>query len=136
MYVDKMTSIDDAQVAVRGYLTQALDEGPLHALQLSVALSREVEIQQRRAVQRALDDHTWAEIGAALGVSKQAAHRKFMASLAEEVKSEHRNSKLARRAGRAEEAVIATAKVVAGAELLRKARRWGGGPTQEPPASF
>jgi len=118
-----MKNNEEARAAVEAYLTDALHDGSLDALRLSSELAQEVDRQQRRAVRQAVDSHTWTEIGAALGVSKQAAHRKFVTSLAAEVKSEHQKFKLARRGGRTAEASLASESIKGKAEVLKKARR-------------
>ena len=79
----------------------------------------------RGAVQR----HTWAEIGAALGVSRQAAHQKFAkewaATLTDELKGEVRAFKTAMREGDARAAGEAGRKRDAlVAELKGASRRW------------
>lgn len=86
-------------------------------------LLHELESRQRQAVLRALDDHSWAEIGAALGVSKQAAHRKFVKSLAGELQAQVASMKAAGRAGGAEDVVSQAAALASTAALMRKRRR-------------
>jgi hypothetical protein len=66
------------EVSRLGMLTaQAEDDDPLHALTASASLRREVErleaVQVRRARTRGA---SWAEIATALGVSRQAVHKK------------------------------------------------------------
>ena len=50
----------------------------LTSVEVAAARLAAMEAQRDAAVAAAMDaGHTWAEIGAALGVSAQAAHRKF-----------------------------------------------------------
>ncbi|MFG1946438.1 hypothetical protein [Nonomuraea sp. NPDC048826] len=65
---------DDLAELVR----QAQDEDPLRALQATAALRRELErveaVQVRRARVAGL---AWAQIAHAIGVTKQAVHKKY-----------------------------------------------------------
>lgn len=117
-----MTSVERASAAVQQCLAEG-DGSPLGQVELTAALQREVERHQRAAVLAAQDRHSWAEIGAALGISKQAAHRKFVTALADDLKAKHQEMKHARRAGLAEDAAAALQDVVATADTLRKVRR-------------
>jgi hypothetical protein len=73
-------------------LSRQLDDArtadPLHALRATTAVQAVVEDQQQRAVRAAATVHSWTEIGAALGVSKQAAHQRFAKPWAEQLKGE------------------------------------------------
>jgi hypothetical protein len=112
----------DAQTVVAGFLAQANGE-PLQELGLTLSLQKQVEALQRRAVRNAVLTHTWAEIGSALGVTKQAAHRKFVHLLAEDVKSQKRAVKRAQRAGQPAEAGAALTAALEGVEVLKKVGR-------------
>jgi hypothetical protein len=70
------------------HLEDAIAADPLEALTLIGAVQRDVEGHQRHAVRAAVQEHSWTEIGAALGVSKQAAHQKFAKPWANELKEE------------------------------------------------
>jgi hypothetical protein len=121
-YVDVMTTHEQAETTVRDFLAEASDD-VLGRVSRSAALLVAAEEQQKAAVVAAHLDHSWSEIGAALGVSKQAAHRKFVTLMADDLKAKHREMKRARRAGRTDEAAAALGAVVATAETLRGARR-------------
>lgn len=58
-------------------LPAAIDADPLAALRVIGALHREVADAQRRAAQAVAHELSWAEVGAVLGVSRQAAHQKY-----------------------------------------------------------
>jgi len=58
-------------------LRQRIAEDPLAALGEITALRRTVHDREREAVFRALEGHSWREVGDALGVSKQAAFQRF-----------------------------------------------------------
>jgi hypothetical protein len=70
------------------HLEEAIAADPLAALTLIGAVQRDVEAHQRHAVRAAVQHHSWTKIGAALGVSKQAAHQKFAKPWANELKEE------------------------------------------------
>ncbi|MCU6501204.1 helix-turn-helix domain-containing protein [Rugamonas sp. FT107W] len=56
---------------------------PSEALAAVLALRELADQIERKAVRKALEDGwTWAQIAEALGVSRQAAHKKHAASLA------------------------------------------------------
>jgi hypothetical protein len=62
-------------------LTAELDEliadDALEALAAMTELRRAIHEREREAVFRALETHSWREVGASLGVSKQAAFQRF-----------------------------------------------------------
>ena len=58
-------------------LEQRIEEDPLRALAALTMLRRTIHEREREAVFRALQTHTWREVGEALGVSKQAAFQRF-----------------------------------------------------------
>ncbi|WP_373986819.1 helix-turn-helix domain-containing protein [Duganella sp. BuS-21] len=60
-----------------------IPDEPGDAMAAALALRDLADQIERKAVRRALDDGwTWAQIAEALGVSKQAAHKKHAANLA------------------------------------------------------
>jgi hypothetical protein len=66
------------QERLRMLITSAEDDDPRRALAGAAELRREAERLQTVAVRRARHDGlSWAEIAAVLGVSKQAAHRRY-----------------------------------------------------------
>ena len=50
---------------------------PLAALERIVSIRELIAQREREAVQAAISNHTWRELGEALGVSKQAAFQRF-----------------------------------------------------------
>jgi hypothetical protein len=101
-----LTDMDDLDTT-REQLNRQLDEvvaaDPLAALSAIGAVQRDIGLRRGAAVRVAVQRHTWGEIGAALGVTKQAAHQKFAREWAEtlkgELKDEVRAFKIAMRAG-------------------------------------
>lgn len=88
----------------------------------SALLQHSIEQAQREAVLAAQEHHSWAEIGAALGISKQAAHRKFVTYLADELKAQHRDMKAARRSGQVAKYLTAHADMASIAARLQQAQ--------------
>lgn len=77
-------------------------DDPIKAVSEITTISREASALLPQAVGAAARGSTWADIGDALGVSKQAAHQRFKAwaeGVTTEIKSEHGAMKQARRAG-------------------------------------
>ena len=58
-------------------LRQYIAEDPLAALSVITELKSALSERERDAVFLALEQHSWREIGEALGVSKQAAFQRF-----------------------------------------------------------
>jgi hypothetical protein len=69
-------------------LEGAIAADPLDALTGITDIRAVVASRERDAVRRALADHTWAEVGRALGVSKQAAFQRFGKEWVTEAKAE------------------------------------------------
>ena len=98
-----MDDLTRARTNLNQALGEALEGDALAALRAVGEIEDELAEHRRSAVRAAAGDHTWAEIGEALGVSRQAAHHKFAKDWAEtlkrEVKAEHRAHKAALRRG-------------------------------------
>lgn len=120
-YVDVMDETD-AHAVVTQFLAQATGE-PLRELGLAISLQKQLEVLQLQAVRNAVVAHSWSEIGSALGVTKQAAHRKFVRLLAEDVKTQKRALKQAQRAGQPAEAGAALTAALGGVEVLKQVGR-------------
>ncbi len=69
-------------------LSEATAADPLQALTTINLVQGDVDVRRREAVRAAVPLHSWAEIGEALGVSRQAAHQKFAKEWANELKNE------------------------------------------------
>jgi len=66
-----------AAKALNAALRQLIADDPLTALSMITEHRSEIAQREREAVMRALEEHTWREVGKALGVSKQAAFQRF-----------------------------------------------------------
>jgi hypothetical protein len=107
-------------------LAEAIETDPIGALPTIAALQKELDGHLREAVRTAALNSSWREIAGALGVSKQAAHQRFKIygkGVAEEMKTEHRAMKQARRNGDADQAAKAQARRNELADHLRTAAR-------------
>jgi hypothetical protein len=83
-----METLSSASKALDIELEGAIAADPLDALTGITEIRAVVARRERDAVRRALDDHTWAEVGRALGVSKQAAFQRFGKEWVTEAKAE------------------------------------------------
>lgn len=96
-------------------LGEAVTADPLEALSVVGALDRDIAGHRRAGVRSAIQHHTWAEIGEALGVTRQAAHQKFAKEWAEtlkaELKAETAGLKTAKREGDEERAAESKARL-------------------------
>jgi AsnC-type helix-turn-helix domain len=107
-------------------LAEAIATDPISALPIIAALQRDTDEHLREAVRQAAPRSSWREIATALGVSKQAAHQRFRAyakGVADEMKTEHRAMRQARRNGDADQAAQARARRDELAAHLRTAAR-------------
>jgi hypothetical protein len=101
-----MDELERSRELLNSHLDALLEADALAALAAIGAVQHDLAHRQQQAVRVAATEHTWAEIGEALGVSKQAAHQKFAKEWAKtlkaELESEHRAMKSAHREGNAE----------------------------------
>jgi hypothetical protein len=107
--------ITDTCSALNRQLDEEVTRDPLRALS-AIGHAREIiDIQQRRAVRTALKDHACGAIGAAMGVTRQAAHQKFARTWVEEIKAEVKatsaTAKRARREGDRKAAAAAKTRI-------------------------
>jgi hypothetical protein len=104
MYVDGiMDELTRARTHLNQLLGETLDRDAIAALGVIGDIENDLAEHRRNAVRAAAGRHTWAEIGEALGVSRQAAHHKFAKEWARtvkgDVKAAHRAHKEALRRG-------------------------------------
>jgi DNA invertase Pin-like site-specific DNA recombinase len=121
-----MNDLDITRERLSRQLAEAIDADPIGVLPVITALQKETDEHLREAVRRAARSSSWSEIATALGVSKQAAHQRFKAyatGVAEEMKTQHRAAKQARRNGDAALAAESKARRDELATQLRTAAR-------------
>lgn len=104
-------------------ITELMKESPLEALSSAAELRQHADDLLQRAVESAVGTHSWTEIGSALGVSKQAAHGKYVKSVAASLVEQRREEKRARKAGDSQARETAKATQAAAAEHLRSLPR-------------
>jgi len=122
MHIDAMDTFGAAQRLVDEHLEELSRVDPLEAIRRSTTLLKQIEDHQHEAVRAAVATHTWTEIGSALGVSKQAAHQRYVRSLAARLETTHRSAKSALRAGEPAAAERASVEAHAVATELRSLR--------------
>jgi len=107
--------VHDTCAALDRQIGEEVAYDPLRALSAIGQARQIIDTQQRRAVRAALKGHSWAEIGAAMGVTKQAAHQKFARAWIEEIEAEVKAASAtatsARREGDHERAAAAKATI-------------------------
>jgi hypothetical protein len=122
-----MDEFTKAREVMNEELREAARKDPLHALTAVGAVERDIAARRRDAVRAAVQHHSWAEIGEALGVSKQAAHQRFAKEWAEtlkgEIKAAHAELKAARRDGANERAAVASTRRAAIVAEFKNANR-------------
>src|SRR5436305_14434990 len=98
--------MDDFTITINrldDHLSGAIAADPLDALSLIGAVQEDLDGHRRDAVRAAAGAHSWAQIGEALGVSRQAAHQRFAkewaSELKEELKAEQKTYKAALKQG-------------------------------------
>jgi hypothetical protein len=108
-------------------LKESVAADPLGALSAIGGIQRDLEADEREAVRAAIQGHSWAEIGAALGISKQAAHQRlakaWASQLRDEIKAANRAHKAALREGSPEEGAAAVARRNALLDEFKRANR-------------
>jgi response regulator of citrate/malate metabolism len=122
----RMNELHATRQLLSQQLAEAIAEDPIGALPIIAGLQRETDEQVRAAVRQAAPSSSWREIADALGVSKQAAHQRFKVyakGVTEEMKTEHRAMKQARRNGDAGQAAEARARRDGLADDLRTAAK-------------
>jgi hypothetical protein len=123
-----MEAIEKTRQELDDQLQAEVAREPLRALAAIGAVGRDLAARQAEAVRAAVQAHTWGEIGAALGVTRQGAHQRFAKAWAQTLKDEIRQAsrdyKSASSHGTPEAAAAARARMDALiAELARGSRR-------------
>src|SRR3954452_2285871 len=68
--------MDDPRSALNERISGEVDADPIAALRTISAVQTDLDGHQERAVRAAAQEHSWAAIGEALGVSRQAAQER------------------------------------------------------------
>jgi hypothetical protein len=122
-----MTSdLDTTREQLSRQLAEGIAADPIGVLPVITALQRETDDHLHEAVRQAALRSSWSEIATALGVSKQAAHQRFRVyakGVADEMKTQHRAAKQARRDGDTAQAAQSNARRDELATQLRTAAR-------------
>jgi four helix bundle protein len=121
-----MSDLDTTREQLSRQLAEGIATDPVGVLPVIAALQKETDEHLREAVRQAALSSSWSEIAAALGVSKQAAHQRFRAyakGVADEMKTQHRAAKQARRVGDTAQAAQSKARRDELATQLRTAAR-------------
>lgn len=122
-----MTDFTDICDVLDDRLRTAVEDDPLGALLGIGEVQRVLAGRQKAAVRAAVRTHSWAEVGQAMAVSRQAAHQRFAKEWSNELKEEitaaHRELQAAKRAGDAERTRAAQARRDG---LVAEVRRAGG----------
>jgi hypothetical protein len=90
-------------MAVDSYLAEAIEEGrPLETLVATKRLGQIIDARARDAARAATaGSASWADVGKALGVSRQAAHEKLRAHVRDQMEKGRSKMERAEQAGRA-----------------------------------
>jgi hypothetical protein len=106
-------NIAQIRAALDRALRNTIATDPLAALTAISQTQHDLDASERTAVRAAIQRHSWTEIGAALGVSKQAAHQRlakaWASQLRDEINTANKAHKAAMREGAADEAAAALA---------------------------
>lgn len=76
-YIDDMNKLTEVTTELDRRLAASAAVEPLETLAAISSLRTVLSEHEREAVHMALAQHSWSEIGGALGVSKQAAFQRF-----------------------------------------------------------
>jgi hypothetical protein len=112
-YIDGMDDLTSTRELLSRQLAMAIDVDPINALRTINEIHQDTSRHMRDAVRAAATSSSWAQIGDALSISKQAAHQRFKEyadKLTAEIKLEHKSMKTARRRGGAARAAAAKSK--------------------------
>jgi hypothetical protein len=85
-----MDDLDDTRRRLDLQLAELVEAEAITGLKVIGQVLEDLSEHQRAAVRAAALQHSWAEIGEALGVSRQAAHHKFAKDWANVMKGELR----------------------------------------------
>jgi hypothetical protein len=121
-----MSDLDTTREQLFQQLADGIATDPIGVLPIITALQKETDEHLRQAVRQAALSSSWSEIATALGVSKQAAHQRFKTyakGVTEEMKTQHRVAKQARRDGDTIQAAASRARRDELATQLRTAAR-------------
>ena len=116
-----MDAYTQALSTIEERISELTTQSPLDALSSAATLQQQADGLLQRAVESAIGTYSWAQIGAALGISKQAAHQRFVKSVAASLVEHRREEKRARKAGDSKAMEAAKATQAAALAQLRSA---------------